>query len=112
MKPALTDAEWAEKEFTDIHWNVVNVGFGEISLRDTDYYTGAQISTPRLHATAALCLHGQEFGFTREMVAAIRECADVMYGEYGYSDVQAETDLAREAADRIAALLPPEVDPK
>ena len=52
---------------------------------------------------AALCLHGQPFGFTQEDVALLGDLAMIagtpMYGE-----------MARSLASRIQALLPPTPD--
>jgi len=49
----------------------------------------------------ALALHGQPFGFTREMLRAMRE-----YDHYLQSDEDRE--LAERGFDNIEALLPPE----
>ena len=80
---------------------------------DSDVEVGNTIvSAANRHALAALCLHGQEFGFTREDVEAIRECARVyasMHGERGDGLMRRHptADLATSAASRIEALLPP-----
>lgn len=61
------------------------------------------------HALAALCLHDQPFGFTRAMVEAIRACvgaADTPWDRGGAPP--GVVTLARQTADRIEALLPPE----
>jgi hypothetical protein len=66
------------------------------------------------HRMAALCLHGQPFGFTREDVKTIRwlvrRVAEVL-PEDGMTDIvphlQAQID-GRDIANRIEALLPPE----
>lgn len=55
------------------------------------------------HKLAALCLHGQPFGFTRKDVENLRLWAcDFPY------DVD---DIARDLASRIEALLPPDLTP-
>ena len=62
----------------------------------------------RRHALAALCLHGQPFGFTREMCEAIRELVrrlGAVDPDLGHVFMIGE---ALETADRIEALLPPE----
>lgn len=56
------------------------------------------------HRVAALCLHGQPFGFTWDDVEMIRWAADVIQDEG--INLQRAMDL-RFTADRIAALLPP-----
>lgn len=58
------------------------------------------------HQIAAMLLHGQPFGFTWEMVAALIEVIDAADAEY---DETAASRLARSAVDRIAALLPPTI---
>lgn len=51
------------------------------------------------HALAALALHGQTFGFTREDVEALRSLS---------ADLHPNNEPFYSLADRIAALLPPE----
>ena len=58
------------------------------------------------HATAALCLYGQPFGFTREHAEKLRWAAYCM-DEAGI--VHADGDDLRVVADLIEALLPPEM---
>ena len=100
MKPALTPEEWAiELAQEDAHgWPVgdprARVGF------DGDSWH------PKLHALAALCLHGQPFGFTREDVAFLRETTPADCGINGYTEKTARRRLAN-LADRIEALLAP-----
>ena len=53
------------------------------------------------HAQAAVALHGQSFGFTRDMLRALRELGHP-------SQTIEDMDLANVAIDRIEALLPPE----
>lgn len=53
-------------------------------------------NSPDRHALAALCLHGQPFGFTQEDVDAVLVAAD-----------EADMDELQSVADRIEALLPP-----
>lgn len=67
-----------------------------------------QIERP--HALAALCLHGQSFGFTRQeadelraCTVALRQCSD--FGETGLNLADAAA-LDRIAA-KVRALLPP-----
>ena len=67
------------------------------------------------HALAALCLHGQPFGFTREGVAAIRRFLDMAKacGSYitdpDHPDYdEGHMEIARAEVACIEALLPPE----
>lgn len=104
VKPALTAEEWARGP------GVFGWDDGSVFIAHRD----EQPSVERPHAVAAVLLHGQPFGFTREDVRMLRECAKqqrdieldseaIAYAgslEYG-----AELDAL---ADRIAALLPPE----
>lgn len=70
------------------------------------------------HGLAALCLHGQPFGFTREDVqdvqAAIREVrmniGAKLYNPEDVPTIRALEDRLLALADRIAALLPPHID--
>lgn len=83
MKPALTAEEW-----------------GNVDLPVAD--------TPESrHATAALCLHGQPFGFTREDVIMLRAARLRLDGEEQEDAWDKSLDSL---ADRIEALLPPEND--
>ncbi len=65
-----------------------------------------------LACAAALCLHGQPFGFTREDVACLRAASgaviyrDAFSGELAGDSVESRKLL--DLADRIEALLPPE----
>lgn len=95
--PALTPEEW------------------KAALYRGDYRFFAETEDVSSHGKAALCLHGQPFGFTRAMVEALRETASTAraYTHYAmlteeYDKIDKEADLADAAADRIEALLPPE----
>ena len=59
------------------------------------------------HGLAALCLHNQPFGFTREDVRYLRACADIV-GEVQGGHYHTEEGELHRIADRIEALLPPE----
>lgn len=63
------------------------------------------MSAERRHAIAALALHGQPFGFTREDVEVLRCAQSVLDTLDGYDD---ESIGCGSLAARIAALLPPE----
>jgi hypothetical protein len=107
IKPALTAEEWAQEiadNSTADEWT--GEGEGEAGLLNGDLIVGyddgvAYQSVKERHRAAALALYGQAFGFTREMLRAIRHCAE-------FSGPDAESELAHEAADRIEALLPPD----
>ena len=68
------------------------------------------------HALAARALYGQPFGFTREMAEAINALAwtyagdplEGMTPEQRKAEMERIRELAKAAADRILALLPPE----
>jgi len=102
MKPALTRDEWA-----DPNGRLDNGGgvfpyvtdSGDISLCCDDSYYHGELDAADRHALAALCLHDQPFGFTREDVEFLRDMASEWASEeYEYLNL----------ADRIDALLPPE----
>lgn len=110
MKPALTKKEWAEA-----------LG-GKVGADPPGYLMGTErITDERCHAMAACCLHGQEYGFTREDVKRHRNRAAYYRNWYqvaqpaGWDCTQEEMDLRKahgewhdSMADRIEALLPPE----
>lgn len=98
IKPALTPEEWevhGDQAMVTEHWC-------EMVLR------GRKTTwEERTHALAALCLHGQSFGFTRE--------GDVKLLQGILWHLTATNQLTPEArrhlahlTDRIEALLPPE----
>ena len=109
IKPALTAEEWANFK------NVVrdDGAFTLVFSCDPPHFidvaneTGGilqyTIRVPQEHlsALAALCLHGQPYGFTRGDVGRLRQVADAI----AY-DPDEDRDL-RDLADRIEALLPP-----
>ncbi len=76
----------------------------EIAVTYDSAVCAVRIPASERHATAALALHGQPFGFTRKHWAAIVDLV-------GLQDPDGTEDLlntCREAAARIEALLPPE----
>ena len=94
IEPALTPEEWAEWEITQS---------GPLSVR-RDTFGALQCGGCYLgdgHAVAAVALHGRPFGFTWEMVYAIERAADRLSGS------DPNEVILREAAARIASLLPP-----
>lgn len=103
IKPALTAEEWAAlKKAAD-----TGLGPARVELERDGLYVwrmghAAILPNDLRPATAALCLHGQPFGFTWEDVDMVRD-ADVN----GYLDRSAAERRYRDLAERIAALLPP-----
>jgi hypothetical protein len=73
----------------------VSIG-GENGCGDS---VGVNVPREDRHALAALCLHGQPFGFTWEMLRAIQLKT--------VRDGTPEAFLVAAACERIAALLPP-----
>jgi hypothetical protein len=96
MKPALTPKEWGLWLKPDAYGP--DLGWVEHLLHcDKDAF----------HKIPAMLLHNQEFGFTREMVEAIRNVVGFIAATrpYMFGD---DHGLSLEAADRIEALLPPD----
>lgn len=91
IKPALTAKEW---------YVALEDHSSRVSAMRRAWYNPESPETND-HALAALALHGQRFGFTREMVKAIRACAE-------FSGPDRDSELADAAAECIEALLPPE----
>lgn len=93
-------------------WNDLTTMDGSLGLRtDGTVWVAAEAdecTDPK--GAAALCLHGQPFGFTWEDVDRLREFArdDEANDRVGDQCFGQEFQRwARELADRIAALLPP-----
>jgi len=102
IKPALTADEWAAL--------LGGGGTGHLHIADDgrlEVWGELGLDSPKRHATAAACLHGQPFGFTREMLVALRD-ALACSGTVLSPD---NLPLAEQAVDRIEALLPPEAKP-
>ena len=93
IKPALTPEEWADFRVYGEPVILVNA--------DPPYHT---IIPEKRHHVAAVCLHGQPFGFTREDVRMLGEAFE-MVNQRTMTDID-ETWL-RSLAARIEALLPP-----
>lgn len=90
IKPALTAEEWAEV-------------LGSPDPAHEHIY-GHPDDKP--HRMAALCLHGQPFGFTHEDVRDLEDAASrVEYEDHMQAPLAARLD---DLAARIAALLPPD----
>ena len=95
IKPALTAEEWASvggwRLDPDSWVSVDYVGWCEVENR---------------HAMAAVCLHGQPFGFTREDVEVLKAAAQSVYSSMLSEDASEESAKLLSLADRIEALLP------
>ena len=96
IKPALTAEEWASD--TPIDDNTQTIVGGRL------YFAGRLIHDMDRHALAALCLHGQTYGFTREDVELLRESDRI----HQVNSPPEERGPYADLADRIEALLPPE----
>ena len=108
IKPALTAEEWLTGyESGDLEIQLRNGGRVGVTVKA--YPLGGTTGDPRdLSALAALCLHGQHFGFTQEDVVNHREAATacVALGQtIGPGSIH---NWHASMADRIEALLPPE----
>ena len=140
MKPALTAEEWkvgrvwfrqpyGEDAIRGEAPNAPDkrIDFGVELVADTpqtrddphlwvwDGSWAVQLDENTKHALAALCLHGQDFGFTREDVVVLRSVQGEMEASAKIAlNVEAEAKWAITAGciehicDRIEALLPPE----
>ena len=115
MKPALTPEEWGrvpEKPFPSKarildRGRVVTAAYVKGKPTQVELVASGDYA-----ALAALCLHGQPFGFTREMVTLLRIKArhETIHGVYtsAQADPYLPGVLIDMVADRIEALLPPE----
>jgi hypothetical protein len=122
IRPALTAEEWARHGFE--HGPITAERFRDLFVGRPTKNVGVRIDhlnakhltwvsdTPAdCHALAALCLHGQSFGFTHKELAALRKLDDtdrayVFLDRDDGSDESGEPFIASALA-KIAALLPP-----
>ena len=108
MKPALTAEEWRRQRGGPYHAFLVNFGRCSCGVPRVVNLYDPSVEPKQSHKLAALALHGQPFGFTREDVDWLRGQID--------SDTNPETApvefnaFAASLAARIEALLPPEDD--
>lgn len=98
IKPALTPEEW--KEFVSQEPLFKWVDLANPDVRKLVLRPRAATDQPNFHGIAALALYGQPFGFTREMLSALRELSTLA------PDHAELWELADAATDRIEALLP------
>lgn len=119
MKPALTPEEWASWLATPPpSWSRAFPAIENAICRATDE-AGLGRNT---HALAALALHGQGFGFSREDVTRIKNDAAVLrarlslqgpvatwdFPQVEIDGIRARISWLDSLAARIEALLPPE----
>lgn len=108
MKPALTAEEWgkqhAERPALEVDWS----GDRVVDIGNNAWDTTSGHEGGDRHAIAAACLYGQPFGFTWEDVRILRGWAETE-AEFDVSLGERPCDRMANLADRIAALLPPEV---
>jgi hypothetical protein len=113
IKAALTPEEWKTKSVRrfsraagarnfDLEPNGLFVHVGYEETMDDAYHIFFSLSEDH-YALAALCLHGQPFGFTREDVEMLRYSAENTRDNYAAQDYLS-------LADRLEALLPPKDD--
>jgi len=101
MRPALTKHEWEAGEYTEHEDTEGSVGFSiALPHRPTLWWNTSPLGWRRTHALAALCLHGQPFGFRHEDVLLCR-------GNLYHVETPEFYGALYDLADRIAALLPP-----
>ncbi len=122
IEPALTPEEWAAKWITiqAKGYDSARNGAAEIKWGENGFYLTEHehdrygvFDEPRmLHKVAAIALHGQPFGFTREDVALIRmeseAIRDAQSDEYRNQEAIDRAAKLASLADRIESLLPPE----
>ena len=118
IKPALTAEEWArvfarnayDDPYTEIAGYNVRLNRGDyysLEVVDTDgwYYTHElTFYGGERQQLAALCFHGQPFGFTRQDVKVLRGAQSAL----NFECMDRGFDRPCTLADRIEALLPPE----
>ena len=112
IRPALTPEEWAAKmvwlDGAAAGCSIAVEPDGYVVVTNDDYYAGWTGYLTRRQAVAALCLHGQPYGFTREDVERIRRAVSRAVAEWNTNDILDDEDRALlSVAARIEALLPP-----
>lgn len=112
IEPAMTAEEWARLETRShvyeaelCYWKDPNEAEA-ICLSDGSTMEALYVPLGIFHGLAALCLHNQLFGFTREGLNAIRVCIGS-----AEDSMRQENDVIARAfaeASKLEALLPPE----
>lgn len=100
IKPALTQEEWAEA----LAWPH---GVQDYLISPGKFLGYGENKPNDLYRMAALCLHNQEFGFTRGNVEMLRDVGESVSALGRPWDVERH-EAANHLADLIEALLPPE----
>lgn len=112
VKPALTPVEWAHGGASDGTNFYVEIGGGiekpSLALYQGDVGIAFRRGSGFAHAVAALALHGQPFGFTRDHLAHLQRAAGKVRDPHGEAVNEYEIVAMSQIAERIAALLPPE----
>jgi len=112
MEPALTPAEWSGEDRVVISTTSPKLGYFvyadsvpdglELSVVGPQTFT---LPPDSAHTLAAMCLHGQPFGFTRDDVRTLRTMA--VTDHEGFARDDSPDAFLASLADRIEALLPP-----
>lgn len=118
IRAALTPEEWAEA--LDGQAGSLTVAMFRATGNNPSLITQVAYGSP--HKLAALCLHGQPYGFTQADVTELRGLA-MLYASvsrlalmgahpesHGLTEVERREAWADSLASRLAALLPPSVD--
>lgn len=114
IRPALTPEEW---RVTFLQFHDDEGGYGALDAGE-DYHIravekGCFLDNQTRHALAALCLHGQPFGFRELDVHCLRFHAKMLRAATVSPSIQRneehkQADWMDSLADRIESLLPPE----
>ena len=106
VTPALSASEW-EQIVISQGSATAPINFGHPCQDGIHWLHTDPEALQERHKLAALCLHGQTFGFSQEDVSLILKAATLKaWGTYPYPVPEAEAYKA--LAARISALLPPE----
>ena len=104
IQPALAPEDWAKRKVPD-EYAVIREPLWD-GEADSEVFADGHFTGQDRHALAALALHGQPFGFTRNDVEALRAILPAP-GETWHDAYGRREELAS-LADRIEALLPPD----
>lgn len=119
IEPAMAPEQWAEMRYeehghgrqepTFVAWVGDDfTGTGYFATHTDAPESQARPTQAGRHALAALALHGQPFGFTREDEALVREMEGSEWDRLPPEMYREYAQRIRSLATRIAALLPPE----
>tara|TARA_Y100000310_G_scaffold219808_1_gene221245 strand:+ start:8817 stop:9161 length:345 start_codon:yes stop_codon:yes gene_type:complete len=111
IEPALTAEEWAKVEVRDGQTVMGVPDDYELPEEVNEAFEILVAHGVEARRIAALCLHEQPFGFTREDVTTLRQAEVVEFFDAGGIDIDPDAALTlKSLADRIEALLPPDDD--